>query len=203
MKIMISTPSDKSRENRRKSVEEHLSIPVNFLMRYRGIVKFFLHLLIFAGAYHLAYLIRFEFFIPPEYRQVIRETILYLLIAKALGFLVFGLFQGWWRFVSIRDILPIAAGCTAGSTIFAGIDLLFLGDVTVPRSVYLLDWGITLLVVLAARYFIRMGREAFGRSRGEFTRRVLIVGAGAAGQMIAREIHDNPALGMIDVGFID
>ncbi|HJX73715.1 MAG TPA: nucleoside-diphosphate sugar epimerase/dehydratase, partial [Candidatus Deferrimicrobiaceae bacterium] len=46
-------------------------------------------------------------------------------------------------------------------------------------------------------------RESFGRSRGEFTRRVLIVGAGAAGQMIAREIHDNPALGMIDVGFID
>ena len=200
---MISTPSKKSREIRRQLVEEHLTIPVNFLLRYRGVVKFFLHLLIFAGAYHLAYLIRFEFFIPPEYGRVIRETILYLLIAKALGFLVFGLFQGWWRFVSIRDILPIAAGCTAGSAIFVGIDLLFLPDITVPRSVYLLDWGITLFAVLAARYFIRMGRESFGRSRGEFTRRVLIVGAGAAGQMIAREIHDNPALGMIDVGFID
>jgi len=200
---MISTPSKESREIRRQLLEEHLTIPVNFLLRYRGVVKFFLHLLIFAGAYHLAYLIRFEFFIPPEYGQVIRETILYLLIAKALGFLVFGLFQGWWRFVSIRDILPIAAGCTAGSAIFVGIDLLFLPDITVPRSVYLLDWGITLFAVLAARYFIRMGRESFGRSRGEFTRRVLIVGAGAAGQMIAREIHDNPALGMIDVGFID
>ena len=200
---MISTPSKKSRANRRQLVEEHLTIPVNFLMRYRGVVKFFLHLLIFAGAYHLAYLIRFEFFIPPEYGKVIRETILYLLIAKALGFLVFGLFQGWWRFVSIRDILPIAGGCTAGSAIFVGFNLFFLGSVTVPRSIYLLDWGITLFVVLAARYFIRMGREAFGRSRGEFTRRVLIVGAGAAGQMIARELHDNPALGMIDVGFID
>jgi FlaA1/EpsC-like NDP-sugar epimerase len=178
-------------------------IPADFLLRHRGIVKLFLHFVIFAGAYHLAYLIRFDFIVPPEYGRVIRETILYLLIAKAIGFLAFGLFQGWWRFVSIRDILPIAAGCTAGSAIFAGVDIFFLGNVTVPRSVYLLDWGITLLIVLAFRYLIRMGREAFGRRHGEFTRRVLIVGAGAAGQMIAREIHDNPALGMIDVGFID
>src|SRR3990172_6702858 len=161
MKIMISIPPEKSRMNRRKLVEEHLAIPVNFLMRYRVMVKFFLHLLIFVGAYHLAYLIRFEFFIPPEYWQVIRETILYLLIAKALGFLVFGLFQGWWRFVSIRDILPIAGGCTAGSAIFVVVDLLLLPGITVPRSVYLLDWGITLLAVLAARYFIRILRETF------------------------------------------
>src|SRR4030067_1737856 len=176
----------------RQSIEKQLAIPVDFLRRHRGIIKFFLHLLIFAGAYPLAYLIRFEFFIPPEYVQVIRETILYLLIAKALGFLVFGLFQGLWRFVSIRDILPIAGGCTAGAAIFAGINLLFMNNVTVPRSVYLLDWGITLLAVLAARYFIRMGREAFGRSRGEFTRSVLIVGAGAAGPKADRERPDNP-----------
>ena len=172
-------------------------------MRHRGIVKLFLHFFIFAGAYYLAYLIRFEFIVPPKYGEVIRETILYLLIAKAIGFLAFGLFQGWWRFVSIRDVLPIAAGCTAGSAIFAGVDIFFLGNVTVPRSVYLLDWGITLIIVLASRYLIRMGREAFGRRHGEFTRRVLIVGAGAAGQMIAREIKENPALGMIAAGYVD
>jgi FlaA1/EpsC-like NDP-sugar epimerase len=178
-------------------------IPADFLLRHRGIVKLFLHFVIFAGAYHLAYLIRFDFIVPLEYGRVIRETILYLLIAKAIGFLAFGLFQGWWRFVSIRDILPIAAGCTAGSVIFAGVVIGFLENVTVPRSVYLLDWGITLLIVLASRYLIRMGREAFGRRHGEFTRRVMIVGAGAAGQMIAREIQENPVLGMIAVGYVD
>jgi len=198
-----SIPDNTSRGKRRHSAEEYLIIPADFLLRHRGIVKLFLHFVIFAGAYHLAYLIRFDFIVPPVYGRVIRETILYLLIAKAIGFLAFGLFQGWWRFVSIRDVLPIAAGCTAGSAIFAGVDIFFLGNVTVPRSVYLLDWGITLLIVLAFRYLIRMGREVFGRRHGAFTRRVLIVGAGAAGQMIAREIHDNPALGMIDVGYVD
>jgi len=198
-----SVPDNTSRGNRRKSVEEYVIIPADFLLRHRGIVKLFLHFIIFAGAYHLAYLIRFDFIVPLEYGRVIRETILYLLVAKAIGFFAFGLFQGWWRFVSIRDVLPIAAGCTAGSAIFAGVVIFFLGNVTVPRSVYLLDWGITLLIVLASRYLIRMGREAFGRRHGEFTRRVLIVGAGAAGQMIAREIQENPSLGMIAAGYVD
>ena len=72
-----------------------------------------------------------------------------------------------------------------------------------PRSIYLLDWVNTLVLVLGARYLIRMGREGLGR-RGRVTdRRVLIVGAGAAGQMIAREIAENASLGMEQVGFID
>ena len=189
--------------NHRPMVPEGLSIPVDFLLRYRNTIKFFLHLFIFGFSYYAAYMLRFEFFIPAEYGEVIRKTFLYMLVAKALGFLVFGLFQGWWRYVSIRDILPIAAGCTAGSALFAGLNVLLLSDVAVPRSIYLLDWGITLSLVLFARYFIRMGRETFGRTRFESTRRVLIVGAGAAGQMIAREIWENPFLGISPVGFVD
>ena len=200
---MNSIPDNTSRGNHRPSAEEYLLIPADFFLRHRVIVKLFLHFVIFAGAYHLAYLIRFEFHVPLEYGRVIRETILYLLVAKGIGFLAFGLFQGWWRFVSIRDVLPIVAGCTTGSAIFAGIVLLFLENVTVPRSVYLLDWGITVLIVLASRYMIRVGREAFGRRHVKFTRRVMIVGAGAAGQMIAREIQENSALGMIAAGYID
>jgi FlaA1/EpsC-like NDP-sugar epimerase len=66
-----------------------------------------------------------------------------------------------------------------------------------------MDWGLTLMMFLAARYTIRAGRETFGRKRRASDRNVLIVGAGLAGQMIAREIRDNPALGMVEVGFID
>ena len=59
--------------------------------------------------------------------------------------------------------------------------------------------------VLCARFVIRFGRETLGqrRLRQDADRRVLIVGAGAAGQMIVREIRENPSLGMIEVGFVD
>jgi FlaA1/EpsC-like NDP-sugar epimerase len=187
----------------RNRLTEILHGPAGALLRHRGTVKFFLHLAIFASAYSLAYLVRFEFSIPREYLDVIRETIPLVLVAKGLGFLSFGLFHGWWRYVSIRDILPIVGGCTLGSALFFVFGILFLKDPVVPRSIYLLDWGNTLVLVLAARYVIRMGRETFGRRDRATDRRVLIVGAGAAGQMIAREIRENNALGMTAVGFID
>ena len=177
--------------------------PLDILLRYRSMVKFLLHLVIFISAYSFSYLVRFDFSVSGQYFTVIRETIPVLLGTKALGFLVFGLFSGWWRFVSIRDILPIVSGCTLGSVLFAGAVHYFYGPYYVPRSIYFLDWGNTLLLVLGIRYLVRAGREMFGRMRMGSERRVLIVGAGSAGRMIAREIRENVALGMVEVGFID
>jgi FlaA1/EpsC-like NDP-sugar epimerase len=178
-------------------VKEH---PV---FRYRYVLKLVLHGFIFVSAYLGAYLLRFEFEIPRAYVSMIRETIPVVLLSKAVGFFAFGLFYGWWRYVTIRDVLPVAAGCTLGSFLFWGIVSLFQPHIFVPRSVYLIDWGLTLMAVLGARYFIRFGRETFGRRRSGADRRVLVVGAGAAGQMIVREIRENPSLGMVEIGFVD
>jgi FlaA1/EpsC-like NDP-sugar epimerase len=189
--------------NLREKIARWLSPLLDAALRSRTTVKFFLTLGIFISANHIAYLIRFEFDIPPDRIGVMRQTIPVLVIAKALGFLASGQFRGWWRYVSIKDVWPIAAGSALGSVLFAAGVWGVWGPYHVPRSIYLLDWGITMMLVLGARYLIRMGREGLGR-RGQVTaRRVLIVGAGAAGQMIAREISENASLGMEQVGFID
>ena len=174
-----------------------------FLLRYRGGVKFLLHLGIFGCAYLFAYLIRFEFSIPAPYPGVIRDTIVLLLVAKTLAFLAFGLFRGWWRYMSLRDVFPIAAGCSSGTILFAASVYLLQGPYHVPPPIYVLDWGNTLFLVLAARYLSRVGRETLGRRQRATDRKVLIVGAGSAGQMIAREIRENLFLGLIATGFVD
>jgi len=189
--------------NFREKIARWLYPPLNIVLRLRVAVKFLLHLAIFFFAYSLAYVVRFDFTVPPSFVSNMWETIPELLIAKSLGFLAFGLFHGWWRYVSIRDIFPIAAGCTLGSLIFAGSVFVQGGPHYVPRSIYFLDWGNTVMIVLGVRYAVRTGREILGRKRGENDRRVLVVGAGAAGQMIVREIRENPGLGMIEVGFVD
>jgi FlaA1/EpsC-like NDP-sugar epimerase len=187
----------------RERIARLFSPLVDVAIQSRTTVKFFLTLGIFISANYLAYLIRFEFAVPPEMVVVMRRTIPVLVIAKAIGFFAFGQFSGWWRYVSIKDVLPIAAGSALGSVLFAGGVLWLWGPTHVPRSIYVLDWVNTILLVLGIRYLIRMGREGLGR-RGHVTeRRVLIVGAGAAGQMIAREISENISLGMEQVGFID
>jgi FlaA1/EpsC-like NDP-sugar epimerase len=176
---------------------------MDLVLRLRVVVKFLLHLGIFFLAYSLAYVVRFDFAVPALFVSNLWKTIPVLLVAKALGFLVFGLFNGWWRYVSIRDIFPITAGCTLGSLVFAGAVYLLWGAHYIPRSIYFLDWVNTVMIVLGVRYVVRTGREVMGRKRGENDRRVLVVGAGAAGQMIVREIRENPGLGMTEVGFVD
>jgi FlaA1/EpsC-like NDP-sugar epimerase len=177
--------------------------PVSFLIRFRGVVKILLNLAIFVVAYLIAYLIRFELSIPGDYPMLILRTLPVLLLAKSLAFLSCGLFRGWWRYVSIPDILPIIGGCSLGSVLFAGGVYLLPASIHIPRSIYPLDWGITLLLVFGARFSVRLGREIFGRKGAAADRRVLVVGAGSAGQMIVREIRENPALGMVVVGFVD
>ena len=189
--------------NPRERIARLLSPLLDITLRSRTTVKFFLTIGIFISANYLAYLIRFEFDVPPNMAGVMWQTIPVLVIAKALGFLASGQFRGWWRYVSIKDVLPIAAGSALGSVLFAAGVWWLWGPSRVPRSIYLLDWVNTMGLVLGARYLIRMGREGLGR-RGRVTeRRVLIVGAGAAGQMIAREIAENVSLGMEQVGFVD
>jgi FlaA1/EpsC-like NDP-sugar epimerase len=187
----------------REKIARWLSPLLDVALRSRTTVKFFLTLAIFIAANHIAWLIRFEFNIPPDMVGVMRQTIPILVIAKAVGFLASGQFSGWWRYVSIRDVLPIAAGSALGSVFFAAGVWGLWGYSHVPRSIYLLDWANTMALVLGARYLIRMGREGLGRRRYGTGRRVLIIGAGAAGQMIAREIDGNVSLGMEHVGFID
>jgi len=198
----MSPENDPGRDLRARSVKM-LSYPIDFLMRWRSIVKFLLHATIFIFAYITAYLLRFEFSISPVYLEIIRHTIMVVLVTKAMAFLAFGLFQGWWRYVSMRDILPIAGGCTLGSFLFWCVDFFLMPDIAIPRSIFVIDWGLTLMIVLGARYFIRFGREVLGRGKRDTARRVLVVGAGSAGLMIVREIRENPGLGMIEVGFVD
>src|SRR3990172_9575294 len=167
----------------RERITGLLSPLLEIVMRQRLGVKFVLHLAIFFLAYSLAFLVRFDFAVPSDYVAVMWMTIPVVLGAKALGFLAFGLFHGWWREVSIRDIFPIAAGCTLGSLFLAGAISAMWGANTVPRSIFFLDWASTLMIVLGVRYIVLAGREVLGRNRRGDDRRVLIVGAGAAGQM--------------------
>src|SRR5659263_463226 len=149
--------------NPRKRIARRLSPLLDVALRNRTTVKFFLTLGIFITANYLAYLVRFEFNVPSDMAGVMRQTIPILVIAKALGFLVAGQFRGWWRFVSIKDVLPIAAGSALGSVLFAAAVWWLWGPSHVPRSIYLLDWVNTMALVLGARYLIRMGREGLGK----------------------------------------
>jgi FlaA1/EpsC-like NDP-sugar epimerase len=79
----------------------------------------------------------------------------------------------------------------------------------VSRSVLVIDWLLTVALAAGIRLSIRLLGENTARTRarqqadGRDTRRVLIIGAGDAGVLVAREMQRNPQLGMVPIGFLD
>ncbi len=162
--------------------------------------------LIIIGSFLLAFLVRFDLSIPQEYWPRIFVLLPVLLGIKLLVFWRIGLFKGWWRYVSMPDLTQIINGNLLASLIFIGYVVFVHRLEQIPRSVLLLDGVFCLMLMGGVRFTTRAVRESFlpmvsGVRAGAV--RVLVVGAGDAGQAIAREVRSNKSLDIQIVGFVD
>ncbi len=129
-------------------------------------------------------------------------------VVKVGVFLLFGLYNPLWSRASIPDLAKIvrATAAAAGVCALLGLWLLPASAVTtlrLPISVFLLDSFLTITVVTVPRLLIRAWANGPPASATRNGRRALIVGAGAAGEMILRELWANPQLDLSPVGFVD
>jgi FlaA1/EpsC-like NDP-sugar epimerase len=185
-----------------------------FLLRLaagRVVILFAFHVIVFAACYSFACLLRFEFAIPPEFNETFKWNLLVVVGVQLLVGIIFGFYRGWWRYVGMGDVIRLVFGLsTALAVLLAlwyvgptlGIEPRFTRS---PRGVLMIDWAFALLSLFGTRVLIRVGRDRLRatESTAEETKRVLIVGAGDAGETLAREIEHRPQLGMKVVGFVD
>jgi len=177
----------------------------------RVAILFVFHAVVFTLCYLFAWLLRFEFNIPPEYFDQLKISLPYVVGLQLVVGIFFGFYRGWWRYVGISDVLRLFAGLSTSLVILLGA--WYAGDWTrigapfvgVSRGAFLIDWAFALLTLFGARVLIRVGRDRVGRDASvpADTKRVLIIGAGDAGEALAREIQHRPQLGMKVVGFVD
>lgn len=160
-----------------------------------------------AAALFLAYLVRFDFYLRDSFWYNYPYLLLFALVVKLPIFWQQGLSRGWWRYVSIADIILLARANLFASMGFILALVFFFDRMSgVPRSVLVLDGIFCFALMSGTRFLTRAARENYipglrGR-RCEETN-TLIIGAGSAGQMIAREIQQNRSLNKRIVGFID
>ncbi|MGH3764950.1 MAG: polysaccharide biosynthesis protein [Pseudonocardiaceae bacterium] len=114
----------------------------------------------------------------------------------------FHIYRGRYWVGSIDEALNLAS-----VTVFVGI-LVFALDLLVPhpwvpRSVPLTATLITLSIAGVARLVVRRYREHLARPTGSSTQRVIIFGAGAAGQQLVRSMLSDTASGYLPVAMID
>ena len=174
------------------------------LLRYRTIVLIGLHVALVAASYTLAFLLRFEWEIPAPYFQTYLATLPLILVLRLLAFGHFRLYRGWWRYVGMRDAYDLLKAVIVSSFLFIAA-LLFLGKGSaMPRSILLLDPILAITLIGGMRFLLRAVRERRGRPTiAPRLRRVMIIGAGDAGELLLREMNNNPRLGYIPVGFVD
>ena len=161
---------------------------------------------LFALAYYLAYVLRFDGEPPPRYDHLLFDTIVLIVAMKLVIFALFGLYSKLWRFVDQRDFETILKATVVGTVGLIVVLFLFsVGRHDPPRSVVALDFLLALTFTAGARFAVRAVVER--PTRGSLIERaaheVLIVGAGNGGQQVAFELRRNPGLRSAPAGFVD
>jgi FlaA1/EpsC-like NDP-sugar epimerase len=160
---------------------------------------------VFVAIYYLSFWLRFEGQLGPVERREFLLTVAWVVLIKLLMFAWFRIHRSWGRFVTFYDLIALVQAATAGLLLIVLIFRFFLSQPTVPRSVFLLDWGATIVAVGGVRAALRISRERNWWSLLFSSHKVpvLIVGANDAGESLLRAIRRNDKMGYHVVGFID
>jgi FlaA1/EpsC-like NDP-sugar epimerase len=182
-----------------------VEVPNTIRNRYLLVSDFFL---LAAGPF-IAGALRFEGLTwDPAYVTTVATYAALALSLKLAICLAFGLYSRLWSHASLPDMEKIlqACGVIAGTCLLLGLVALpgaGLTPLRVPISVVVLDAFLALVATASPRMLMRVLATWQQRRGTNGGRRALIAGAGAAGQMILRELLTNPQLGLTPVGFVD
>ncbi len=130
--------------------------------------------------------------------------VILLSIAFRIGtFRNFGLYHWAWQYMSVREVVALIKAVLL-STAFLALTVVAFGNRDFPLAVFVVEGLICFAFIGGVRLAIRYWKDAHSLlSRTGEEQRVLIVGAGDAGEMILREIQKNPKFKYHPVGFVD
>jgi UDP-GlcNAc:undecaprenyl-phosphate GlcNAc-1-phosphate transferase len=169
----------------------------------RQIVEILIDFILITVAYISAYLLRYEGTISEQNLQLITKSLPILLLAQLASFYYFGLYKKIWRYYGLSDGVTIFKSVTLGTLITVVILVLTTRFSGYSRAVFVIYWMAIMGLVIGVRVALRLFREHFAEIQKTKGKRVLIFGAGDAGNSLLREITNNPELHYRVVGFID
>ena len=169
----------------------------------RRLIVFISDVFLISLALCMAFLLRFDFSIPPQQQELFWQCLLVVMIVKPLVFVVTGFYNSLWRYASVQDALEILKGVIF-SSILAVSAVFFLRQFTpIPRSIFVLDCFFLFALMAASRLVWRVMRETYVVGKSCDGPRTLIVGAGEAGSLLLKEIRRQPHAAYRVIGLVD
>ena len=165
-----------------------------FNLVLRKLSQGIIDLIVFALSLFAAYFIRFEGVIPDEFIKQIAVLMPYIAIARSISIQSFSVYKIVWCYISIRDVGRILKGVipvTALLIIARDFAPDRLAMLHIPISVITLEFMLVLLGTAGIRMITRLSLEASrrqnaSRRRNGMAKRALLIGAGDAGNMVAK-----------------
>ncbi|MCK4809741.1 MAG: polysaccharide biosynthesis protein [Candidatus Omnitrophica bacterium] len=165
---------------------------------------FLTDIVIIIFCYTAAFFIRFDGVLSLEYFSITLKTLPLVIVFRTAALMYFKLHKSIREYASIKDLTQIIKAVTVSSVVVvAGIMTFRLEGF--PRSIFIIDWLLLVIALSGTRFIIRLSRPIRNRRENGNGRpkKVLIVGAGDAGEMILREMiyhygHNYKVVGLVD-----
>ncbi|HEY8461041.1 MAG TPA: hypothetical protein VIM99_11705 [Blastocatellia bacterium] len=196
---------DEGRHPGREPANGTLVDPFGNLSHRRRIFEIMLDTVLATLAYYCAYLLRFDGDLPGQQIPIFIKTLPLLVAVQILSFLVSGVYRGIWRYAGVDELARLAVAVFAGSAVSGLAILLFYRFHGPSRAVFILNGVLLLVFAGASRISFRLIAALISAQRqpAPDARPVLIYGAGDGGEILVRELLNNPVYCYRPVGFID
>ena len=193
--------------------ESDIKVSPSAMLRFRRQIIILAYVTVFAASLMMAFLLvsnmQFGEWLVRQYPKLL----LCFIVIKMPVFAYFRQFQGWWRFVSISDLLVIVKASLVSTLILVVLWFGFLSAeplrrylrdfTTFSQAVFILDMFATIVFLGGLRMAVRLYHEEFHTEQAMKLKRFLIIGAGNAGEALLRELHRMPIEQYDVIGFID
>lgn len=169
----------------------------------RRIFEVMLDVVLILLAYYTSYAVLFGPMKESNDWNLFLHSAPLVVFAKMAAFLALGVYRGLWRYTGLRDLLMYARAVFAGTAAAVLIVLFVFRFQGFSRTAFIIDGLLLLMFVSMSRVAFRLFRTLLPIRRDLSAKRILIYGAGDAGELLLRELNNNSDLAYTPVGFID
>lgn len=181
---------------------------VDWILKYKvpRWVVFFIDTFIVFFSILTAYMLRFNFHIPPSEMESFKQAFVLILLTRIISFFVFKMQAGIIQYTSTRDASRIFLILLLGSVLFSISNIIAVqsdyGKHIFPYSIIILEFITSLLFLVSFRVFIKIAYTELSKPHSGYTN-VMIFGAGEAGIITKRALETEGRSKVKVLGFFD
>lgn len=172
--------------------------------KHREKIQLMLDLVIVCFSYFLALWMKTDFNIVINHANITKYAMfsVFILVVYIICFVIFGIYRSLWKFFSVVEVARVTAANAMASLIIVGVTFILGLDISYISTEFI-ACCFCVLLMFSMRISYRFYRRYTMPLAKESRKTAVIIGAGDAGNLLMKEINQNPDLNYKVVGFVD